>query len=164
MLKENKHYPNKKTPPPKQTALIQDNELDSQGQVTNSRRLCIIQQVEVKCLIKILPIWASGILCFIPNAQQSTFPVSQAMKMDLHIGPHFEIPSASFSVVSLITIGIWIPCYELFMQPSLAKIPSASFSVVSLSLIYFSIYSLLPNLKLHLHTCTSTCRFPYLCQ
>ncbi|RZC23052.1 Protein NRT1/ PTR FAMILY 2.13 [Glycine soja] len=58
----------------KQTALIQDNELDSQGQVTNSRRLCIIQQVEVKCLIKILPIWASGILCFIPNAQQSTFP------------------------------------------------------------------------------------------
>ncbi|XP_027362782.1 protein NRT1/ PTR FAMILY 2.13-like [Abrus precatorius] len=128
-------------------ALIQDTEVDAQGQVTNSWRLCSIQQVEeVKCLIKMLPIWASGIVCLIPNAQQSTFPISQAMKMDRHLGPHFEIPAASFGVASLITIGIWLPCYELFVQPALAKITKHEEGLTSLQKIIvgniFSIFTM----------------------
>lgn len=124
--------------------LIKNDDLDAQGQVKNAWRLCSIQQVEeVKCLIKILPIWASGILSFIPNAQQSTFPVSQASQMNLHIGS-FEIPSASFSVVSLITIGVWLPFYELFLQPALAKITKKEEGFTSLQkIILGNIFSIL---------------------
>ena len=82
-----------------------------------------------------MPIWASGILCFIPIAQQNIFPVSQATKLNRHLGPHFEIPSASCSVVSLITIGIWLPFYELFVQPALAKITKQKEGLTSLQKI-----------------------------
>ncbi|KAL2337806.1 hypothetical protein Fmac_012252 [Flemingia macrophylla] len=128
-------------------ALIQDNELNS-GCVQNRWRLCSIQQVEeVKCLIKMLPIWASGFLCFIPVAQQGTFPVSQALKMDRNIGPHFEIPAASFSAVSLIAIGIFLPCFDLFLQPFLAKVTKQEEGLTSLQKIVLGdIFSILTML------------------
>ncbi|KAG5059367.1 hypothetical protein JHK87_000396 [Glycine soja] len=125
-----------KMPLTKQLSRSDTRQRNAQGRVTNSWRICSIQQVEeVKCLIKIMPIWASGILCFIPIAQQNIFPVSQATKLNRHLGPHFEIPSASCSVVSLITIGIWLPCYELFVQPALAKITKQKEGLTSLQKI-----------------------------
>ncbi|KAL2337801.1 hypothetical protein Fmac_012247 [Flemingia macrophylla] len=128
--------------------LIQDNEVNSEGCVENRWRLCSIQQVEeVKCLIKMLPIWASGFLCFIPVAQQGTFPVSQALKMDRHIGPHFELPAASFNAVSLITIGIYQPCLDLFLQPFLAKVTKQEEGITSLQKIVIGdIFSILTML------------------
>ncbi|TKY63475.1 NRT1/ PTR FAMILY 2.13 [Spatholobus suberectus] len=117
-------------------ALIRDNELNAEGCVKNPWRLCSILQVEeVKCLIKMLPIWASGILCLIPLVQQGTFPVSQALKMDRHLGPHFELPAASYNVVSLITIGIFLPCFDLFLQPALAKVTKQEEGLTSLQKI-----------------------------
>ncbi|CAJ1949048.1 unnamed protein product [Sphenostylis stenocarpa] len=117
-------------------ALIQDNELNTEGSVKNPWRLCSIQQVEeVKCLMKMLPIWASGILCFIPIAQQGTFPVSQAMKMDRRLGEHFKLPAATYNVVSLITIGIFLPCFDLFLQPALAKVTKKEEGLTSLQKI-----------------------------
>ncbi|XP_020207446.1 protein NRT1/ PTR FAMILY 2.13 [Cajanus cajan] len=117
-------------------ALIQGNEVNSEGCAENPWRLCSIQQVEeVKCLIKMLPIWASGILCFIPIAQQGSFPVSQALKMDRHIGPNFELPAASFSAVSLITIAIFLPCFDLFLQPLLARLTRQEEGLTSLQKI-----------------------------
>ncbi|XP_061338804.1 protein NRT1/ PTR FAMILY 2.12-like [Gastrolobium bilobum] len=114
-------------------ALIQVNEVNAEGLVTNPWRLCSIQQVEeVKCLIKMIPIWASGILCLIPMAQTRTFPIAQAMKMDRHLGPHFEILAASFLVVALISIGIWLPCYDLFVQRALAKVTKQDEGLTSL--------------------------------
>ncbi|KAI4328373.1 hypothetical protein L6164_020730 [Bauhinia variegata] len=104
-------------------ALIRDKELSADGLAVDTRRLCSIQQVEnVKCLIKLIPIWLSGIICMIPIAQQSIYPVLQAARMDRHFGKKFEIPAASMSVVSLITIGIFLPCYDRFMTPALAKL------------------------------------------
>ncbi|KAL9303200.1 hypothetical protein ACSQ67_020463 [Phaseolus vulgaris] len=117
-------------------ALIRDDEINEGGSVKNPWRLCSIQQVEeVKCLIKMLPIWASGILCFIPIVQQGTFPVSQALKMDRHIGAHFKLPPASYSAVSLITICIFLPCFELFLQPALAKVTKKEEGLTSLQKI-----------------------------
>ncbi|KAK7274700.1 hypothetical protein RIF29_15797 [Crotalaria pallida] len=126
-------------------AIIQENELDEEGLAINSWRLCSIQQVEdVKCLIKVIPIWASGFLCLIPTTQQGTYFVAQALKMDRHIGPHFEIPAASMSVVSLITIGIWLPSYDLFMQRFLAKINKQEEGLTSLQKIVIgNIFSIL---------------------
>lgn len=124
--------------------MIQDQELNTEGRVTNTWRLCSIQQVEeVKCLIKILPIWASGIFIMIPIVQQGTFPISQALKMDRHIG-NFEIPAASYNIVSFITIGIWLPCYDFFLQPAIEKYTKQVGGITSLQKIVIgNIFSVL---------------------
>ncbi|XP_027187499.1 protein NRT1/ PTR FAMILY 2.13-like isoform X2 [Cicer arietinum] len=125
-------------------AMIQDNEINPEGRVTNTWNLCSIQQVEeLKCLIKIIPIWASGFLGAIPIVQQGIFPITQALKMDRHIGS-FEIPAPSCSIVTLITIAIWLLFYDFFVQPALAKVTKQVEGIKSLQKIVIgNIFSIL---------------------
>ncbi|KAG4921191.1 hypothetical protein AAZX31_18G118300 [Glycine max] len=103
-------------------ALIMEGELNPDGTRVNQWRLVSIQQVEeVKCLARIIPIWAAGILSLISMTQQGTFTVSQAMKMNRHLGAKFQIPAGSVSVISLITIALWLPFYDRILVPKLRK-------------------------------------------
>lgn len=100
-----------------------EGELNPDGSIVNQWNLVSIQQVEeVKCLARTFPIWAAGILGFTAMAQQGTFIVSQALKMDRHLGPNFQIPAGSLGVISLIIIGLWVPFYDRVCVPSLRKI------------------------------------------
>ncbi|XP_010683278.2 protein NRT1/ PTR FAMILY 2.12 [Beta vulgaris subsp. vulgaris] len=106
-------------------AIIREGELNIDTTPTPASRwsLCSIQEVEeVKCVIRVLPIWASGIICFTAAAQQSTFAVSQAMIMNRNIGPKFQIPPGSIGIISMLAIGVWVPIYDRFLVPSLRKI------------------------------------------
>ncbi|KAF3486432.1 hypothetical protein F2Q69_00054379 [Brassica cretica] len=104
-------------------ALITEGDLTSAGVPVNKWRLCSVQEVEeVKCLIRIIPVWSAGIISVVTMSTQVTFIVPQAMKMDRHMGPHFEIPAGSVSVISFITIGIWLPIYDRVLVPSLWRI------------------------------------------
>ncbi|KAJ4711251.1 NRT1/PTR family protein 2.2 [Melia azedarach] len=105
-------------------AMIVENEISPDGTPTNPWRLCSIQQVEeVKCLIRIIPIWATGIITFVPILVQSgTFTVSQAMKMDRYLGPNFQIPPGSITIIPMLTVGIWLPIYDRIIVPALRKI------------------------------------------
>ncbi|KAF8399408.1 hypothetical protein HHK36_015272 [Tetracentron sinense] len=104
-------------------AIIVDGELNPDGSRSQKWRLCSIQQVEeVKCLIRIVPIWASGIICFTAISQQGTFTVSQALKMDRHLGPKFQIPAGSLGIISMITLGLWVPIYDRVLVPALRRI------------------------------------------
>ncbi|KAL0364091.1 UNVERIFIED_CONTAM: protein NRT1/ PTR FAMILY 2.13 [Sesamum angustifolium] len=69
-----------------------------------------------------MPVWVSGIICFTAMSQQGTFTVSQASKMDRSLGRNFKIPPGSLSVISMITIGIWLPFYDRVLVPSLRKV------------------------------------------
>lgn len=42
--------------------------------------------------------------------------------MDRHIGPNFQIPPGSLFTVSMLTVGLWVPFYDLFLVPALRKI------------------------------------------
>jgi hypothetical protein len=97
-----------------------DKEVKQDGSCTNPWKHCIIQQVEeVKCLVKVVPIWTSCIINFISMAQQGTFIVSQALKMDRNLGrTNVQIPAGSLSIISLITIGTWLPFYDRILQPA----------------------------------------------
>ncbi|VVA27716.1 Hypothetical predicted protein [Prunus dulcis] len=107
----------------KKAALVVDNDLKDDGSCSNPWRLCSMQQVEeVICFMKILPIWASGGICVMAYAQEGTFVVSQALKMDRHIGPNFEMPAGSVKMMSLITLCICLPFYDRVLQPALRKI------------------------------------------
>lgn len=107
-------------------AIIQEGELKIDHTPTPESKwtLCSIQEVEeVKCLIRVLPVWASGIICFTAAAQQWTFAVSQAMIMNRHLGPNkFQIPPGSINVIAMLAIGIWVPIYDRFLVPALRKI------------------------------------------
>ncbi|CAI8587800.1 unnamed protein product [Vicia faba] len=104
-------------------ALIMEGDLNLDGTIVDHWNLVSIQQVEeVKCLARTFPIWAAGILGFTAMAQVGTFIVSQAMKMDRHLGPNFQIPAGSLGVVSFIIIGLWVPFYDRVCVPTLRKI------------------------------------------
>ncbi|CAI9764330.1 unnamed protein product [Fraxinus pennsylvanica] len=105
-------------------AVITDpGELDAQGMPTNSWKLCSVQQVQqLKCLVGIIPVWFSGIACFLVMDQQSTFGVLQAIQMNRSVGNHFKIPPAWLSITSMIALSIWIYIYEGIYIPSAKKI------------------------------------------
>ncbi|CAJ1931675.1 unnamed protein product [Sphenostylis stenocarpa] len=104
-------------------AVIMEGELNPDGSVVNKWELVSIRQVEeVKCLAKIFPIWAAGIIGQTSIAQQGTFTVSQALKMDRHLGPKFQIPAGSLGVISFITVGVWVPFYDRIMVPALRRV------------------------------------------
>ncbi|KAL3631111.1 hypothetical protein CASFOL_024095 [Castilleja foliolosa] len=129
-------------------ALIMDGEILTDGSKSNAWRLCSVQSVEeTKCLFKVIPIWVSGILCFTAIAQQSTFTVSQALKMDRHLGPNFQVPVGSLGVISMITIGIWLPFYDRILVPYLRKATRIEGGITQLQRmgigIFFSIMSMI---------------------
>lgn len=90
-----------------------DEELDEQGKPKNPWRLCSLQQVEgFKCLVSIIPVWISGIGCFIVFDQPNTFGVLQAMQSNRSIGPHFKFPPGWMHLAGMIALSIWIVIYE----------------------------------------------------
>ncbi|XP_042510555.1 protein NRT1/ PTR FAMILY 8.1-like [Macadamia integrifolia] len=79
----------------------------------NPWRLCTVTQVEeLKSIIRVLPIWASGIVFSAVYSQMSTMFVLQGNTMDPHIGPNFKIPSASLSIFDTISVIFWAPVYD----------------------------------------------------
>lgn len=95
-------------------AVITDpSELDDQGKPKNVWRLCSLNHVEqLKCFVGIIPVWCSGIGCFMVMDQQSTFGILQAIQMGKSLGPHFQIPPAWMGMSSMIALAIWILIYE----------------------------------------------------
>nr|GFC12336.1 protein NRT1/ PTR FAMILY 2.13-like [Tanacetum cinerariifolium] len=95
-------------------AIILDGDLNPDGTRVSSWNLSSIQQIEeVKCIIKVIPIVASG----------------------------------SMSIISMITIGIWLPLYDRVIVPSLRKITKIDTGITLLQRIgiglVFSILSMI---------------------
>ncbi|XP_043717728.1 protein NRT1/ PTR FAMILY 8.1-like [Telopea speciosissima] len=91
---------------------------DRNKTLVNPWRLCTVTQVEeLKSIIRILPIWASGIVFSAVYSQMSTMFVLQGNTMDPHIGPSFKIPSASLSIFDTISVIFWVPVYDRIIVP-----------------------------------------------
>lgn len=99
-----------------------ETESDKVNGSVNPWRLCKVTQVEeVKSIIRLLPIWATGIIFSCVYGQMSTMFVNQGNVMDNKIGPHFEIPSASLSVFDTLSVIFWAPIYDLMIVPLAQK-------------------------------------------
>ncbi|GAA0171527.1 transporter [Lithospermum erythrorhizon] len=88
-------------------------------------RSCNIQQVEeVKCVIKLIPIWVACIIYFIAQVQMGTSSIAQALQTDRRVSQNsdFKIPAATYSVFSLLALTIWIPIYDQIIIPKARKI------------------------------------------
>ncbi|KAF5750859.1 protein NRT1/ PTR FAMILY 8.1-like [Tripterygium wilfordii] len=85
-------------------------------------RLCTVTQVEeLKSIIRLLPIWATGIIFSAVYSQMGTLFVLQGNTMDLHMGKSFEIPSASLSLFDTISVIFWVPVYDRVIVPLARK-------------------------------------------
>nr|XP_043624574.1 protein NRT1/ PTR FAMILY 8.3-like [Erigeron canadensis] len=88
---------------------------------SNSWRLCTVTQVEeFKILIRMFPIWATGIVFAAVYAQMSTLFVEQGMAMDTRIGS-FTLPAASLTTFDFISVIIWVPIYDRLVVPIARK-------------------------------------------
>ncbi|XVE76511.1 hypothetical protein DITRI_Ditri12bG0179600 [Diplodiscus trichospermus] len=88
----------------------------------NPWRLCTVTQVEeLKSIIRLLPVWASGIVFATVYSQMSTMFVLQGNTMDQSMGPHFEIPSASLSLFDTLSVIFWAPVYDKIIVPCARK-------------------------------------------
>lgn len=99
-----------------------EDQINTDGSASNPWRLCSMQQVEeVKCLMRVIPIWASSIIYHVAIVQQHTYAVLQALQSDRHLGS-FEVPAASYSIFSMLSLTIWIPIYDRIVIPFLHKL------------------------------------------
>lgn len=86
-------------------------------------RLCTVTQVEeLKSLVRLLPIWACGIIFSTVYGQMSTMFVLQGNTLDAHMGPNFKIPAASLSIFDTLAVIFWTPIYDLFIVPMTRRI------------------------------------------
>lgn len=109
----------------KASILSPEDETNEDGSAANPWRLCSIQQVEeVKCVVRVFPIWTAGLIYYVVLVQMQTYVVFQTLQSDrsLYSGSKFKIPAASYSVFSMLSLTIWIPIYDRIIVPFLRKI------------------------------------------
>nr|XP_017249236.1 PREDICTED: protein NRT1/ PTR FAMILY 2.11-like isoform X1 [Daucus carota subsp. sativus] len=108
----------------KAAVITRDDEINSDGSAVDPWKLCSVQKVEeVKCIVRVLPIWFAGTIYYIALTQQHTYGVFQALQSDRRFGiGTFEIPAASYTVFQMLCLTIWIPIYDRLIVPVLRRI------------------------------------------
>ncbi|XP_062171547.1 protein NRT1/ PTR FAMILY 8.2-like isoform X1 [Alnus glutinosa] len=86
-------------------------------------RLCTVTQVEeLKAIIRLLPIWVTGIIFCTVSSQRGTLFVLQGAIMDVRVGSSsFEIPPASMSIFDTLSVLFWVPIYDRIIVPLARK-------------------------------------------
>ncbi|XP_061963003.1 protein NRT1/ PTR FAMILY 8.1-like isoform X1 [Populus nigra] len=86
-------------------------------------RLCTVTQVEeLKSIIRLLPIWATGIIFTAVYSQMGNLFVLQGEQMDKYVGnSNFQIPSASLSIFDTLSVIFWVPVYDRIIVPVARK-------------------------------------------
>ncbi|XBH64030.1 hypothetical protein VPH35_117885 [Triticum aestivum] len=85
-------------------------------------RLCTVTQVEeVKCILKMLPIWMCTIVYSVVFTQMASLFVEQGTTMDTNIGS-FHVPAASMSVFDILSVLAFIAIYRRVLVPVMARL------------------------------------------
>ncbi|GLT77358.1 hypothetical protein SLA2020_489540 [Shorea laevis] len=84
----------------------------------NLWRLATVHRVEeLKAIIRMLPIWAASILIVTSSSHIGSFTILQARSMDRRLSSSFQIPPASLSIFSNLTMLTGLILYERFFVP-----------------------------------------------
>jgi solute carrier family 15 (peptide/histidine transporter), member 3/4 len=96
---------------------------DKASSSSSAWRLCTVTQVEeLKSVVRLLPIWASGIMFATVYGQMTTMFVLQGNTLDASMGPHFSIPSASLSIFDTLSVIVWVPVYDRLIVPAVRSV------------------------------------------
>lgn len=96
-----------------------ETQTDNVKDPVNPWRLCTVTQVEeLKAIIRLLPVWATGIVFATVYNQMGTLFVLQGSTMDPHVGNStFKIPAASLSIFDTLSVIFWVPVYDRIIVP-----------------------------------------------
>ncbi|KAK1433757.1 hypothetical protein QVD17_10673 [Tagetes erecta] len=125
----------------KAAIIAPEDKINPDGSASDPWNLCSIQQIEeIKCLIRVVPIWAAAITYFIAMAQQHQYVVFQALQSNRRFfNSNFQIPAASYTVFMMITLVIFVPIYDRVIVPKLRRITSKEGGISLLQRIGFGI-------------------------
>ncbi|KAK1288513.1 Nitrate transporter 1.5 [Acorus calamus] len=91
--------------------------------IINPWRLCTVTQVEeVKCVLKMLPIWLCTIIYSVVFTQMASLFVEQGAKMRTTLSPSFDIPPASMSAFDILSVLFFIFLYRRFLVPLMRRV------------------------------------------
>lgn len=99
-------------------AYISSRDLDEQKQgCSNPWLLCPVTQVEeVKCILRLLPIWLCTILYSVVFTQMASLFVEQGAAMKTTVS-NFRIPPASMSSFDILSVAAFIFLYRRVIEP-----------------------------------------------
>lgn len=96
--------------------------LSNKGQPPNPWRLCTVSQVEeVKCVLRLLPIWFCTIVASLVFVQVLSLFVEQGAAMNTKLS-NFNVPPASMTTFDIISTSTFIICYEKLIVPLYVKL------------------------------------------
>lgn len=94
---------------------------DQELGIYNPWRLCPITQVEeVKCILRLLPIWLCTILYSVVFTQMASLFVEQGAAMKTTIS-NFNIPAASMSCFDILSVASFIFIYRRVLDPIVSR-------------------------------------------
>ncbi|XP_073300981.1 protein NRT1/ PTR FAMILY 1.2-like [Primulina huaijiensis] len=121
--------------------IVKDPQCDTTANemATNSCNPCTVDQVEeLKSLLRVIPIWFSGMIMFV-NVCQPSFPVLQAASMNRKISS-FEFPAASFSTLALLSIIISVILYDRVFLPLASRVRGSHVRISTKTRMGFGIF------------------------
>lgn len=99
----------------------EDFTMQEQSILRDPWRLCTITQVEeVKCVLRLLPIWLCTIIYSVVFTQMASLFVEQGAAMDSRIAS-FHIPAASMSAFDIIGVAVFIFLNRHLIHPLAAR-------------------------------------------
>nr|GEW92879.1 protein NRT1/ PTR FAMILY 7.3-like [Tanacetum cinerariifolium] len=103
-------------------AVITSKEISMEnGDIKSPWRLCTVTQVEeVKCILRLLPIWLCTILYSVVFTQMASLFVEQGAAMKTNIST-FHIPPASMSSFDILSVAAFIFIYRRVLDPLVAR-------------------------------------------
>ncbi|OEL12513.1 Protein NRT1/ PTR FAMILY 7.3 [Dichanthelium oligosanthes] len=103
-------------------ATITEEEYGAPERMKNPWRLCTVTQVEeVKCILKMLPIWLCTIVYSVVFTQMASLFVEQGATMNTNIGS-FHFPAASMSLFDILSVLAFIAIYRRVLVPVMARL------------------------------------------
>ncbi|GLJ20479.1 hypothetical protein SUGI_0372610 [Cryptomeria japonica] len=98
-------------------AAIETEDDKVEGNPKNPWRLCTVTQVEeVKCVLRLIPIWLFTIIDSVVFTQMSSLFVEQGAAMDTFLG-NFNVPPAPMSMFDIFNVVIRIVIYRRALVP-----------------------------------------------
>ncbi|KAI6696952.1 hypothetical protein NL676_017071 [Syzygium grande] len=102
-------------------ATMTEEEARSSGPPNLWRLVTVHRVEELKCIVRMLPIWAAGILLVTCSSHLGSFTIVQARSMDRHLSHSFQIPPASLSIFSIVTMLSGLVLYERVFVPFIRR-------------------------------------------
>uniref|UniRef100_A0A1J3H1Q4 Protein NRT1/ PTR FAMILY 2.11 n=1 Tax=Noccaea caerulescens TaxID=107243 RepID=A0A1J3H1Q4_NOCCA len=126
----------------KAAILTPEDKLEGDGKPSDPWKLCTMQQVEeVKCIVRVLPIWFAASIYYLTITQQMTYPVFQALQSDRRLGSRgFVIPAATYVVFIMTGMTVFIVIYDRVLVPTLRRITGLDTGITLLQRIGTGIF------------------------